>query len=331
MAANVKNLFIINPRSFWKAGKMDRIITGIQNYFKDSGAGDYDIVISQFPRDAIGIIRYHKEKIPEEITLRVYAVGGDGILFDCLNGIMGLSNVELGAMPYGRTNNFIRGFGKKNEYLFRDLSLLCKADTVPLDVIYTGNNYALEHCILGTEADAVRQSIVIREKTEKSGSINRWLSRFLYILFYFIGGVSACLNKKLQCQHYKITVDGEPFEGLFQAINIANGYFYGGIMHPMNEALPNDGILDILITQSRSMLHTYCILPFYMTGNYKKVARDFIHKRGTKITIESDYPLVICLDDKIFFDTELNVELLPSAVKFIDPTKKGYLGALANG
>ena len=102
-------------------------------------------------------------------------------------------------------------------------------------------------------------------------------------------------------------------------------------MHPMNNALPNDGILEILIAHSRGILHTYCILPFYTTGRYKMIPRDFVPKQGTKITVNSDYPLIICLDDKIFFDTELTVELLLNAVRFIDPAKKGYLGASANG
>ena len=331
MPVNVKHLFIINPHSFWHSWKMDRVIAKIHHHFENSGSGEYEIVISQFPRDAMGIIRSCKQNLPEGITLRVYAVGGDGILFDCLNGIMGFPNVELGAMPYGRTNNFIRGFGKKNESLFRNLSLQCTAQPIPIDIINTGNNYALNHCIVGTEAEAVRWSDVIRERMEQGGPITRWLSRKLYVFFYFAGGIRACLNKKLLYQNYKITINGEVTSGHYLGLSIANGAFYGGFMHPMNNALPNDGILEILIAHSRGILHTYCILPFYTTGRYKMITRDFVPKRGTKITVNSDYPLIICLDDKIFFDTELTVELLLNAVRFIDPAKKGYLGASANG
>ena len=305
---------------------MESVLNKIRNFFKTEGSGDYDIAVSQFPRDAMGIIRSCIQKLPEGKTLRVYAVGGDGILFDCLNGIMGHSNVELGIIPYGRTNDFVRGFCRKNSRLFHDLALQCTAPAIPIDVIQAGNNYALGYCAVGMEADSVRQAMIIRNRMERGNFFSRWLSRRLYVLFYFIAGISACLNKKLLYQNYTVSFDDEIVSGVFRGLSIFNAPYYGGIMHPINNAMPNDGILDAVISRSCGIPKTYCLLPFYIRGNYEKFHRNFIRKQGRKITIHSDYPLIASVDDIVFFDTELTVELLPSAVQFIDPTKKGYGG-----
>jgi hypothetical protein len=82
-------------------------------------AADCSIHVSRYLRDAIGVISKYRSGVPEGAVVRVYAVGGDGILFDCLNGIVGLRGVELGALPYGNTCDFPRAFGEEALPLFR--------------------------------------------------------------------------------------------------------------------------------------------------------------------------------------------------------------------
>jgi len=338
MKPGIKHLFIINPRSFWHSWKMDAVLAKIRNFIeispdcqKKRPEGDYEIVISQFPRDAIGLIRSCVKNLPEGTALRVYAVGGDGILFDCLNGIMGISNAALGAIPYGRTNNFIRGFGRGTKSLFRDLSLQCTAPTIPMDVIHAGTNYALNHCVVGIEAEASRQAMAICYWMEQGNSLSQWLSRKLYVSIYFIGGVAACLNKKLLNQRYEVTINEEVFNSHYREVSIFNSPYIGGCMHPINNALPNDGILDVILARSSGILRIHCLLPFYATGRHASFPRHFTLRRGRKITIRSELPLLISLDDAVFFDTELTVNLLPGAVQFIDPAGQEYRGISAHG
>ncbi|MDR0624169.1 MAG: acylglycerol kinase family protein, partial [Treponema sp.] len=106
------HLFILNPKSFRRAREMDSLISSIDSYFKSVNQDNYKLYISRFPRDAIGAIRMFMAGIPEDSRVRVYAAGGDGILFDCLNGVVGFENAELAIMPFGITNNFVRSFGE---------------------------------------------------------------------------------------------------------------------------------------------------------------------------------------------------------------------------
>jgi len=326
MDKNIKHLFIINPRSFWKKTYQNRIVVGIHQFFKEIKNNEYDIHVSQFPRDAVGFIPLFAKNLPDTTTLRIYAVGGDGILFDCLNGMMGLKNVELAAIPYGYTNNFMRGFDKNERNLFRLMSQQYDAPTIPMDVMRCGNNYALNYCVIGLEAETVQRAGKIREKMEKGNPLNRWLSRRFYAQSYYAGCLGACSDKKILYQRYEINIDGESFTGAYQGISIFNSPHYGGNFHPVKKAMPNDGILDMLTIRSHGILQTFCLFPFYVSGNYKIFPRNFTLRQGKIIKIHSDTILWISMDGIVFFEPELEIELLPAAVQFVDAGRHGYKG-----
>ncbi|MDR2717013.1 MAG: hypothetical protein LBB89_02965 [Treponema sp.] len=326
MSQNKKHLFIINPRSFWKKTYQNQIVAGIHQFFKEIKDSEYDIHVSQFPRDAVGYIPLFAKNLPDTTTLRVYAVGGDGILFDCLNGIMGLKNVELAALPYGYTNNFIRGFDKNEKNLFRLMSQQYDAPVIPMDVMRCGNNYALNYCTIGIEAETAQRAGKIRERMEKSHSLNQWLSRQFYTRFYYTGCLGAGGDKKLLRQQYEVNIDGENLNGAYQGISVFNSPYYGGNFHPINKAMPNDGILDMLTIRNQGFLRTCCLFPFYVSGHYKMFPRNFTLKQGKKITIRSENILSISMDGIVFFEPELEIELLPAAVQFVDAGRHGYKG-----
>ena len=323
---NVKHLFIINPRSFSYKWAQENMIAGIHRFFKIAENNNYDIHVSRFPRDAAGFIPLYAKNLPENTTLRVYAVGGDGILFDCLNGVMRLENAELAAVPYGHTNSFIRGFGKNSKSLFRNIPRLCNAPTICLDVIRCEDNYALNYCSLGIEADAVLRAGRIREQLEKGSFFYRkWVSRGIYSFFYFVGGFISCLKRKLLHRQYEVYIDSENTTGSYWGVSFFNSPFYGGNMSPVKHAKPDDGILDIMFIHGSGLL-SYFLYPFYMTGRYKMFPKIFSLKQGKKIYVRSNEPLIISMDDEIFYESELSVELLPAAVKFVDVSRSGYIG-----
>ena len=329
MNRTIKHLFIINPKSFWRKTKQNQVVVKIHEFFRQIEDNEYDIFVSRFPRDAVGFIPSFAKGLPDTTTLRVYAVGGDGILFDCLNGIMGLENVELAAIPYGYTNNFTRGFDKNDKVLFRVMSQQYNASAVPMDVMRCGNNYALNYCVVGLEAEAVHCAERIRERMAKGHSLSQWLCRQFYNLFFFVGGLAACGNKQMMFQRYDVDIDGEKFSGAYQGFSIFNGPYYGGNLHPVNNAMPNDDILDILTVRSQGVLRTCFLFPFYTSGKYKMFPRNFVLKQGKKIKIQSEDTLLISMDGIVFFESELEIELLPAAVQFVDASRHGYRGARA--
>jgi YegS/Rv2252/BmrU family lipid kinase len=315
-----RHLFIINPRSFRFSGGTDRISDEIREYFSGSSQ-EFHIHISRYPRDAVGIIHKFAVDIPDNTFLRVYAVGGDGILFDCLNGIVGLPNTELAAMPYGNTNDFVKAFGKKNEQYFRDLSLQTSSDTVETDIIRCDNNYAMNLCLIGVEASGAMLNIRVGKVIERN---LRVLVQLLMPAVFLICGLSGQFNKKVRMQRYDIAIDGEEYSGNYGGIYFANGPYYGGGYSAVPSAVPDDGLLDVLFYKSLGLLKSLSLIPDYTKGRHGKYPEIFTCQRGKKIAVRSDIPLIVNLDGETFFDTNLEVEVVPRAVRFVAPQGLRY-------
>jgi YegS/Rv2252/BmrU family lipid kinase len=251
----------------------------------------------------------------------VYAVGGDGILFDCLNGIVGLENIELAAMPYGTTNDFVKSFGKNNEALFKDLDLQINAETVPTDIIHCGSNYAMNLCLIGIEASGAMLSIRVGKIIERN---MKALMRFLMPIVFMVCGLSGHFDKKTRFQSYHITFDEKEYSGNYGAIYFANGPYYGGGYSAVPTARPNDGLLDALFFKSASLVKTFAMVPDYMNGRHTKHPEFFTYQQGKQVKIQSDIPLIVNLDGETFFDTNLEVSIVPSAVQFASPRGLEY-------
>jgi diacylglycerol kinase family enzyme len=304
----MRHIFIINPKSFRKVSEMEAVTAGIRDFFESRE--DCFIYISQFPRDAIGVIRERAKDIPGEEKFRVYAVGGDGILFDCLNGIVGLPNAELASVPYGRSNDFIRSFGEGRADLFRDIALQAAAPAIPTDLIYYGNNYALNVCTIGMESVAV---IKMAEINKKHRRILAWFPG-LYDFMFFLGGVIGIFDQQLIFQRYQITIDGKDYSGNYAAINISNGPCYGGDKSAVPTAVPDDGLLDVCLFKSMSSLKLFSVVSSYLQGKVNPKYRTLL--RARKIDIRSEMPLLIEMDGEVLFDTSITVEVAAGAIRF---------------
>ncbi|MDR2258216.1 MAG: hypothetical protein LBE14_03590, partial [Treponema sp.] len=193
------------------------------------------------------------------------------------------------------------------------------AGTIPTDVIRCKGNYALNFCTIGMESAAIIHTMKINRFLERGGALLRYMHRCLYKHMYYLGGFLAAFNKKIISQHYDIIIDREVISGNFQSINIANGPCYGEDKHAVITALPNDGMLDILIGKSMGFFRSLSLIRPYVKGRYHEFPSDFILKRGRYVSIRSDSLLMINMDDEIFFDTSFTAEVLPGAVKIVSP------------
>ena len=322
----MKHLFILNPKSFWHKWKLEQVLAQIRDFFGAAGSGDYTIHISRFPRDAVGYIKHAAAELPEGTTLRIYAVGGDGILFDCLNGMMGLPNVELGAMPYGHANNFIRGFGELFKEMFYDLEQQVTAPVIPLDVIHCGDNYALNFCTIGLGSLSIRNSQNIRTGLEAGGAVSQWLNRRIYASLFYLGNIFACMDPNILRQWYEIELDGKNLSGQYRGILVANGAFFQGENCPAHSALPDDSYLEMVFFHSAGRVRTISRVPFYMRGQYERFPKDFFLKHAQKMRIRSKEYIYIILDDVLFYENDCTVEVLPKAIRFVDASGQGYRG-----
>jgi diacylglycerol kinase family enzyme len=315
-----QHLFVINPKSFPVQQDLNRILARIEGYFKEKRGQEYGIHISRYPRDAVSIVRKRIEQIGQDRILRVYALGGDGILFDCLNGLIGAPNAELAPMPYGTGSDFIRAFGDEHYKRFRDMELQVNSPVIPTDVIHCGNNCALNFCAVGMEAAALIKTLSLNRRFEKA----RFRLPALNGLFYIMGGIGAVFDRDVMGQRYEIEADGEDKSGPYSTINIANGPCYGTGKTPVPTAVPDDGALDMMMVRKVGALKGLRLISDYLKGKYYKYPSLCTLRRVRKVSIRSDSPLLVNLDGEVFFDSELTIEIIPRAVKIVAVNNLAY-------
>jgi diacylglycerol kinase family enzyme len=318
----MEHLFIINPKSFYKKMSMDRVIREITEHFRVKNEWNFSIHLSRFPRDAIIVIRRHLMSVDPGVRVRVYAVGGDGVAFCCLNGIIGMPNAELALLPFGTGNDFVRAFGMEHYHDFRDIALQTAAPVIPMDVIRCGGNYALNCCTVGMEASALIKTLPLNARFERQRRVFPALNAVLYVA----GGFGAVFDERILGQKYELFADGEDLSGAYNAINIANGPYYGVGKTAVPSAIPNDGVLDMLISKDNSPAHTLKMLNAYLHGGWNKLNKYFIFRRIKKVAIHSPTPLLVNLDGEPFFDTRLEIEVVPHAVNIVAVHGLSYHG-----
>jgi diacylglycerol kinase family enzyme len=289
----MKHVFIFDAKIFRnQQWKMDNMLDNIGQFFRTQETDDFAVQFSHYRRDAIGIIQNEIETAKENDTVRIYAIGGNEILYDCINGVAELPNTELVAVPYGgETNDFLRNFGEANDVLFKNIpsSLVQQGMGIPTDIINWGVNYALNSCYIG---------------------INNSLMAF---------------DKQTAAQHYKITIDGNDFSGNYCLIHIANGPYYAGKKTGAGRkpgakkktwlsAMPDDGLLDVALIKSSGPLRTMWAMRRYLGG---KIPSNCVTLQAKEIEVQSDSQMRIQLDNEYIRDTGISIKVVPQAVQMV--------------
>jgi len=314
----MKHIFVFDPKSFRsQQWKMDNIFDDIGQFFRTQEKSDFSIQISHHRRDAIVLIQKEAETAKNGDRVRVYAIGGDEILYDCLNGVAELPNTELAAVPYGETSYFLRNFGEGKDALFRNIpSLVQQGEAIPTDIINWGVNYALNSCYIG-----LNTAIAGKLRGYKS-TLNKGSFILLSKISYFMNNFLTAFDSEIAAQKYKITIDDKDYSGSYSLIHIANGpYFAGKTTGLSTRAMPDDGFLDVALVKSSHPLKTMWSLSRYAQG---KIPSNCIVMQAKKITVQSDKQMWIQLDNEYIRDTDISISVVPHAVRMIAADNLSY-------
>ncbi|GHV39093.1 diacylglycerol kinase [Clostridia bacterium] len=317
----MRHFFVINPKSFLTAKDWSAFLLSVEWCFSVGKRAEYKTYISRFPRDAIAAVRRYIASVPPEETVRVYAVGGDGILFDCLNGIVHAKNAELASIPYGNANDFVRAFGEGNADKFRDIKSMSVAPTVPTDIIKCGVNYAISNCSFGLEAAAVIRMGYLAKMLSKLHS-----RRKIIPLLYKLGAVVHLFDKGKFVQEYTVTLDGEDFSGRYVNINVGNVFGNGGSNTPSPYAVPDDGIINAIFLKESSTPAILSFISDYCAGGYERHPKAFFARSFRELNVKCEEPMYVVLDGERFFTKNFSLKVLPKAVKIVAPAGLTYVG-----
>jgi diacylglycerol kinase family enzyme len=316
----MKHYFVINPHSFVEDQTIiEDMLVEIRGIFQAQASSDYDIYTSNFPQDSIAAIKAFIGKFPSEEAVRVYAIGGDGILLDCLNGMADFPNAELTAIPYGSANDVIRGFfGEEAKEHFRNIKELVKAPTQFIDIMRGESYYAINEFMLGVSGQAViNANKFFRSKRYK-------FFKKIPTTVYKISALQALAKKEVVNQEYQLEIDGKDYSGKYSHIGISNGACDGNTMLPNPYAKPNDGVLNVVLCDCRQKMKLLSSLSDYYAGKFEKYPffKQVLCQKSIKV--KSATPIRVESDGDAFMTEAVNIELLPSRIKFAVPEGLGF-------
>lgn len=300
----MRHLFLINPA----AGKGNRTEAFRANVEKTCKARnmepgkDYEIKVSQKPGDITARAREESQKGQE---LRIYACGGDGTLNETVNGAAGYPNVAVTHVPCGSGNDFIRLFDKVSPFLNLE-SLLDHPKEIDVDLISCNGSYAMNVCSMGFDARIGTEIAEYKKMPLVKGS-----GAYL---------VSALVNTiKGVHHHYRVEVENQVFDGELTMIYAGNGSWYGGGFHPVPDADPTDGLLDVLLVKGVSRFTVLRVIGSYKVGKFRDYPNEIRYFRTNKLKIICDKDEAINLDGELEMGREVEISVAPFKMRFFYP------------
>ena len=298
----MKHIFIINP----KAGVRNSFDT-LKKEIEDIKNLDYVIYETKAHRDAIIFVKEYITEHPGE-ELRFYACGGDGTLFEVINGASGASNVEISCVPVGSGNDFLKYFGDPER--FKDINNLVNGTVCDIDLLKFNDIYIANIFNIGFDSRVVVKQAKIKKWPLMSGKGAYNLSVF----FSLFGKMSW------KC---KLLVDEEVvYDGKMTLAAIANGICYGGGYYCCPKAKVDDGLIDICLVKKVSILTFAKLVGKYKAGRHlddEKVMKHLIYKQGKKIQLELSKVLPYSADGEIDYSNNVNIEIVNKCCKFVVP------------
>lgn len=299
----MRHLFIINPAAGRKGstahleGLLSELSVPHEKIYT-KGAGDARKIARQAA--ATG----------EEV--RLYACGGDGTLNEVVNGAAGFPNAAVTCVPKGTGNDFLKLFGPEYRQLFYDLEGLAVGPQTPFDLMDCNGHLGLDVVCAGVDARIAAGVHRYKDLPGVSGKGAYVLSLLEQVL---LRGIARPME---------VEVDGKRWQGETAVLCVCNGRHYGGGFMPVPEAMPDDGILDVLLIPKVSLLTFARLVGKYAKGRYRDYPQLIQDFHTTQITYRSREELVTVVDGEVLRDTQFTLRLSEKKVNFFYPAQARY-------
>lgn len=235
---------------------------------------------------------------------RIVSVGGDGTVYEILNGMVG-KNAVLGVIPAGTGNDFSRSIGIERD-VYKALDTIIFGDIKNIDCGLANGRYFINVAGLGIDTEILRE--VQNVKPYLSG---KWA---------YLAGVFKTLFK-FKYKQVKLILDKKVYNKEILLMAFANGRYYGGGMKISPDSDLEDGYIDICIIHKISKWRILGLFPTIFYGKHINVREVTLHK-AKHIVLKSHDPLEINLDGDLVGTTPLSLEVVPKAIKILVPKNK---------
>lgn len=314
-----RTLIIVNPAA--QSGAAAEIGERLQRFLRLylHGPASFDLALTAYPRHATALARGATGYDT------VLAVGGDGIIHEVANGLMGirpLARPALGIVPVGSGNDYARTLGMPEVSRDADMARLLTCVRTPLDIgrlelTRADGSVALEHFVqtfsVGMDAEIALGTYEVRRATGLKGDA-----------LYLLSGARA-LTRVYRDFPLMASIDAAPSERM-RAVTFAIqiGPTYGSGFKICPNADPTDGMLDICyVSGPLARAHALPLLLSAKVGQHVHDAHaHLLRARSVTLTLEGDEPYPAQADGERIEAVRVAAGILPGALTVLVPKKE---------
>ncbi|MGC1620340.1 MAG: diacylglycerol kinase family protein [Candidatus Acidiferrum sp.] len=260
-----------------------------------------DVVASTGPGHAVELAG----EAYEQGYRRFIAVGGDGTAHEILNGVYerarGKERIELGFLPLGTGNSFLRDFAKDGANA--SLHALIEGRKRPVDLLRLthtkGKIYSFNLLSLGFTADV-------------GALTNRYFKPFGY-LGYLLGVFVRVIQLRRRAFRLRCDDDEEWNETRCLFLSFSNSKFTGGTMLIAPHADPTDGLIEFVRWGPIGRIGLLRMLPRLYDGTH--IEHPLASRRAVRhIEFGVKVPVDVLIDGEIAAFECISIDVLPAAV-----------------
>ncbi len=241
----------------------------------------------------------------------VVAVGGDGTVNEAVSGLMALREraepvPELAVLPRGTGTDFVRTFRIPSK-LEPALRVLAEGSVREIDAGKVFYRAWAGHDAVGyfaNVASAGMSGAVAQRANTTSKALGGKVSFLVATLAVFAGWKASRLH---------VRVDDETRESLMYDVLVANCAYLGGGMRMTPDAVPDDGLFDVLLIGDITRTDLALTMPKIYRGTHLPHRKAEL-LRGRAVAVDADTPLPVQLDGEQPGTTPARFEILPRAL-----------------
>lgn len=240
------------------------------------------------------------EKACENDFDLIIAAGGDGTLYEVINGMSGKNKrSKLAVLPFGTSNDFARSLGIPKT-LEGALEIIKQGKTEMVDVGKANDRYFINIAGGGV-------------LTELTYEVPSKLKTAIGQLAYYVKGIEKLPSFKPYNLTYE--VDGKINEEKAMLFLVANSKTVGGFDKLAPDAKINDGLLDVFILKKCNLVEMARVAGLLLAGEHVKDPK-IIHFQTNEITFKLEEEVMLNLDGELGGKSPCVFKILPRHIEF---------------
>ncbi len=239
----------------------------------------------------------------------VIAAGGDGTLFEVVNGLMShpdKQSIPFGVIPVGTGNAFSRELDLLPSDWQPGIDIIMRQRTRPIDVGHAcsrdESHYFLNIIGMGFVVDAGRTTLKIKKLGQSAYTLaTLW--------------ETAKLKKhRVQLELLDAAGQTEVIDEDLVFVEVANSRYTGTSFLIAPEAEIDDGLLDVIILKKISRPKILSLFPTIYSGKHVRY-KEVVTRKVKSISINTPLPMPLMPDGEFIGNTPVTISCVPQALQ----------------